>query len=129
MSGRLGRTNAGQFLAALPLVLRSAWSKRCAELLSPKGRLVCLEFPRDKPASAGGPPWALPSKIYMAHLSRPGEALPYSEEGGLLEDELGPSSRNGLQRIEYFKSKRTLESGYNTDGEIADWVSVWARPV
>jgi hypothetical protein len=61
----------------------------------------------------------------MAHLQRPGEDVPYGEEGDLLEDKLGPPSKDGLQRIEHFMPKRTLESGYSNEGEIMDRVSVW----
>lgn len=89
---------------------------------------MCLEFPTYKPPSTGGPPWALPPKIYMAHLPRPGEELPYGEDGSLLEDKLGPPSKNALQRIEHFQPKRTHEIGYNAEGEVTDRVGVWAWP-
>ena len=108
--------------------MRPAWSKRYQELLSPEGRLVCLEFPTYKPPSTGGPPWALPPKIYMAHLPRPGQELPYGEDGSLLEEKLGEPSKDGLQRIEHFQPKRTHEIGYNEQGEVTDWIGVWAHP-
>ncbi|ESZ92363.1 hypothetical protein SBOR_7247 [Sclerotinia borealis F-4128] len=116
------------FGCALPPVLRPAWSKRYHELLSPEGRLICLEFPTTKSPSLGGPPWAMPPRIYEGHLSRPGEVLPYTEEGCELEvEKLGPSHQNGLQRIAHFHPKRTNEGGYGEDGTINDFISVWSH--
>lgn len=120
--------NRFQFLSALPPSMRPAWSKRFVELLAPEGRVVCLEFPTYKPPSTGGPPWALPPKIYMAHLPRPGENLPYAEDGELLESELGPPSKQGLQRLAHLKPKRTHQIGYSDDGKVTDWISVWSQP-
>jgi hypothetical protein len=117
-----------QFLSALPPSLRPAWSKRYSELLSAGGRLVCLEFPTYKEPSTGGPPWALPPKIYLAHLPRPGDELPYGDDGSLLEDKLEAPSGKGLQRIEHFTPKRTHGIGYNAQGEVTDRVGVWAHP-
>lgn len=88
--------------------------------------MVCLEFPTYKPPSTGGPPWALPPKIYMAHLSRPGRELPYAEDGELLESELGEPSKDGLHRLVHFQPKRTHQIGYSEDGKVTDWISVWA---
>lgn len=108
--------------------MRSAWSRRFNELLAPEGRLICLEFPTYKPASTGGPPWALPPKIYMAHLPRPGEELSYGEDGELLEEKIGEPSRNGLVRIAHWQPERTHEIGYDADGKVTDWISAWAHP-
>ncbi|KUJ11960.1 S-adenosyl-L-methionine-dependent methyltransferase [Mollisia scopiformis] len=116
------------FLSALPPVMRPAWSKRFNELLAPEGRVICLEFPTYKPASTGGPPWALPPKVYLAHLPRPGEDLTYGEDGELLEEKLGPPSKSGLVRIAHFQPERTHEIGYNAEGKVTDWISVWAHP-
>jgi hypothetical protein len=95
------------------------------QLLSPEGRLVCVEFPTYKPPSTGGPPWALPPKIYTAHLPRPGQELPYDEEGNLLEDKLGEPTEDGLARIAHFQPKRTHQIGIGADGKVTDWVGVW----
>jgi hypothetical protein len=108
--------------------MRPAWSKRFRELLAPEGRAVCVEFPTYKPPSTGGPPWALPPKIYMAHLQRPGEELPYAEDGELEESKLGEPSKTGLQRIAHFQPKRTHEIGYNAEGKVTDWIGVWTHP-
>ncbi|KAF4636924.1 hypothetical protein G7Y89_g1150 [Cudoniella acicularis] len=115
------------FLCALPPAMRPAWSKRQTQLLAPEGRLVCLEFPTYKPPSTGGPPWALPPKIYMAHLSRPGEKIPYGEDGSLQESELGEPSEDGLVRIAHFQPTRTHQIGYSDEGKVTDWVSVWSH--
>jgi hypothetical protein len=109
--------------------MRPAWAKRFVELLSPEGSVVCVEFPTYKPHSTGGPPWALPPKVYLAHLSRPGEDLPYGEgDEGLLEAEMGEPSKTGLQRKLHFQPKRTHEIGYSAEGKVTDWVSIWCHP-
>lgn len=107
--------------------MRPAWSKRFNELLSPTGRVVCVEFPTYKPPSTGGPPWALPPKVYLAHLPRPGQELLYDEDGNLQENKLGEPSNDGLKRMAHFQPKWTHEIGYNEAGEVTDWVSVWAH--
>ncbi|KAG4417696.1 hypothetical protein IFR04_009135 [Cadophora malorum] len=116
------------FLCALPPVMRPAWSKRFVDLLAPEGRVVCVEFPTYKPPSTGGPPWALPPKVYLAHLMRPGVELPYAEDGELLEMKLEEPSKNGLKRIAHFQPERTHQIGYDAEGKVTDWVSVWAHP-
>ena len=63
----------------------------------------------------------------MGHLPRPGQDLPYGEDGGLLDEKLGEPNKNGLQRIDHFQPKRTHEIGYNAEGKVTDWVSVWTH--
>ncbi|KAH7356592.1 thiol methyltransferase-like protein [Rhexocercosporidium sp. MPI-PUGE-AT-0058] len=116
------------FLSALPPVMRPAWSERFVDLLAPEGRVVCVEFPTYKPPSTGGPPFALPPKVYLAHLTRPGEELPYAEDGELLESKLGEPSKSGLVRVAHFQPERTHQIGYDADGKVTDWVSVWRHP-
>jgi len=116
-----------QFLCALPPSLRPAWSKRMAELLSPGGRLVCLEFPTYKEPSAGGPPFAMPSKLYRALLSRPGEVISYDQNGEFVEEQIGGNSGKGLQQIAHFQPRRTHPAGLK-DGEVTDRIGVWAHP-
>lgn len=108
--------------------MRPAWSRRQNELLAPEGRLVCVEFPTYKPPSTSGPPWALPPKVYMAHLPRPGQEVPYAEDGELLDAKLGEPSKNGLVRVEHFQPTRTHQIGYNVEGKVTDWIGVWAHP-
>lgn len=86
-----------------------------------------MEFPTYKPHSTGGPPWALPPKVYEAHLPRPGVDLLYDDEAGLLEERIGPRSKNGLQRIAHFQPPRTHEIGYDENGKMTDWVGVWSH--
>ena len=117
-----------KFLCALPPLMRPKWSKRYNELLSPTGRLVCLEFPTYKDPSTGGPPWALPPKIYQAHLPRPGQELPYSENGELEESKVGEPNMYGLTQIAHFQPKRTHAIGVDAEGNITDWVGVWVHP-
>ena len=117
-----------KFFCALPPALKPAWSKRYSDILAEDGRLVCLEFPTYKASNLGGPPWSSPPEVYMAYLPRPGEQLIWDEESGVLMDKIGPASKNGLQRIEHFKPKRTHEAGYDEQGNVTDWVGIWAQP-
>lgn len=107
--------------------MRPAWAKRESDLLAPGGRLVCLEFPTYKPPSSGGPPWALPPRIYEAHLPRPGQELAYGEDGELLEDKLGEPCKNGIERIAHFQPAKTHPIGYNAEGKVTDWIGVWSH--
>lgn len=116
-----------QFLCALPPSLRPAWAKRQSELLSPMGRLICLEFPSTKPLSTGGPPHALPPRVYEGHLRRPGQELLYDAEGHLLQANLGPELESGLVRLEHFHPKRTHSVGVGKDGNVEDWIGVWGH--
>ena len=94
-----------------------------AELLNPSqtSRLICVEFPTYKDPATGGPPYGLPSEVYMAHLTRPGEELIY-EEGLPRKDDYSERNSRGLQRIGHWQPERTHPIGKGTD-----WVSVW-RP-
>lgn len=44
------------FLCALPPALRPKWATRMSTLLSPTGRLICMEYPLGKDPKTGGPP-------------------------------------------------------------------------
>jgi len=59
---------------------------------------------------------------------RPGVELPYAEDGELLEMKLEEPSKNGLKRIAHFQPERTHQIGYDAEGKVTDWVSVWAHP-
>ncbi|KAI1003051.1 hypothetical protein K3495_g5153 [Podosphaera aphanis] len=115
------------FLSALPPFMRPAWSSRMLNLLANDGRIICVEFPTYKPHSTGGPPWALPPKVYEAHLSRPGIDLEYSETEGLIEDKLREPSVDRLCQISHFQPTRTHSIGYDPDGNVTDWIGVWAH--
>ncbi|ETS82188.1 hypothetical protein PFICI_07190 [Pestalotiopsis fici W106-1] len=113
------------FFSALPPSVRPRWAKRMAELLAPGGRLVCLEFPRTKPSSEAGPPWATPSHAYVAYLGRPGEEPATDEHGGVLEDQVVEQpEKGGLRRILYQAPPRTHPAGVK-EGQTIDRVSVW----
>ncbi|KHJ34718.1 putative thiol methyltransferase [Erysiphe necator] len=114
------------FLCALPPDMRSKWSKRMTELLSPDGRLVCIEFPTYKPHSTGGPPWGLSPEIYEAHLRRPGKELKY-DESGLVKDTLGEPYSRSLHRIAHFQPQRTHSIGYDINEKVTDWIGIWAH--
>lgn len=109
-----------KFLSALPPSLRPAWALQMSKLLSPNGRLVCLEFPTYKDPALGGPPWALPPPVYEGHLGRPGQELPYDEKGAIVPDRENLVVKGGLERVEHFMPERTFEVGKGTDH-----ISVW----
>ncbi|GJC98138.1 thiopurine S-Methyltransferase [Colletotrichum higginsianum] len=119
------------FLCALPPTARSSWATRMATLLSPRGRLVCLEFPSGKPLSQPGPPWGLTPEIYLALLSRPGEPLEFSSstQAGDAADVVvvPPFREDGLRRLELVKPTRTHRAGMNEDGTVRDWIHVWSH--
>ncbi|KAL9086638.1 MAG: hypothetical protein Q9159_004047 [Coniocarpon cinnabarinum] len=107
------------FLSALPPSTRPAWASRMSKLLKSGGRLVCLEFPTYKEPESGGPPFALPPEVYVAHLSNPGEQIPY--RSGLPErSESHKLNKDSLRRIAHWRAKRTHEIGQGTDN-----VSIW----
>lgn len=97
------------------------------ELLAPGGKLVCLEWPLHKKADTGGPPWGLTDEVYVAHLSRPGEDVPYGEDGRPVVEEGSAVEGKGLKRVERVKPKRTHEAGYDGEGNVIDFISVWSH--
>lgn len=109
-----------QFLSALPPSVRPKWAATYARLLAPGGRLICSEFPTQKPLNSGGPPWALPEEVYLAHLQHPGVELPYDAQCRVRFDPTLPPARNGLQRVARWQPART-----HTAGQGTDWISVW----
>jgi hypothetical protein len=101
-----------------------------AELLNPEdGRLVCLEWPLAKDPSTGGPPWGLSAEVYLAHLGRPGEEVKYGEDGKLVEEKEtnNAGSPGGLRRLARVKPARTHKAGYDAEGKVTDFISVWGR--
>lgn len=100
--------------------MRPAWAKRMSELLSPDGRLICLEFPLYKEPSLGGPPFALRDETYVQHLNHPGEAIEYDQNGFVVPKD--GHSEISLQRMERWLPKRTHKAGEGTDH-----ISVWSH--
>ncbi|KAK0719538.1 S-adenosyl-L-methionine-dependent methyltransferase [Lasiosphaeris hirsuta] len=117
------------FFCALPPEARPKWAKRMSELLNPDGgRLVCLEWPLTKPASTGGPPWGVTVEAYAAHLSHPGEDLTYNENGLVASSVPRTPSPSALEQLGRFKPTRTHEAGCDAEGNVLDFISVWAHP-
>ncbi|CAD0094225.1 unnamed protein product [Aureobasidium vineae] len=104
------------------LIYDYTWAARQSSLLSPTGRLICLEFPTYKPPSTGGPPWALRPETYLAHLSQPGKEVEYDKEGFAVWKEGETPGNGALERIAHWKPERTHKIGEGTDN-----VSVWKR--
>ncbi|OJJ87926.1 uncharacterized protein ASPGLDRAFT_164579 [Aspergillus glaucus CBS 516.65] len=102
------------FLCALPPVLRSRWASRMADLLTPGGMLICLEFPLYKDPKLPGPPWGLKG-VHWNLLAEGGD--------GIIEDEVHQGPQGGsFTRMMYIKPERSYESGKGTD-----MVSVYIR--
>ncbi|KAF2435499.1 S-adenosyl-L-methionine-dependent methyltransferase [Tothia fuscella] len=107
------------FLCALEPSFRPKWSHQMSRLLSPTGKLICLEFPTYKDPSTGGPPFALPPQVYEMLLPYPGEALKYGKDGHVVVEER-QLNKKGLKRIAHWQPERTHEVGKGTD-----WIGVW----
>ncbi|KAI1756373.1 S-adenosyl-L-methionine-dependent methyltransferase [Xylaria castorea] len=114
------------FFCALPPLMRPAWASKMKSLLSPGGRLVCLEFPSEKKSNEPGPPWAAPPTEYLGYLSNPGSQPQTDEHGGVIAEQTEPPVPGGLKRLLHMKPERTHESG-TKDGRVQDYVSVWAH--
>lgn len=91
-----------------------------AEILGPDGCLICVEFPSTKDPKLGGPPYALPPRVYLQHLDHPGETLPYGEDGHVLENNNLSANPSALRRVAHWQPERTHEIGKGQD-----WVSIW----
>ncbi|RMD41562.1 hypothetical protein DV735_g3560, partial [Chaetothyriales sp. CBS 134920] len=115
------------FFCAMKPAMRPAWAQRMSELLaeSPSARLVCLEFPSQKPPSAGGPPHASPSEAYLEHLSHPGEEVAYDEAGKVKPNPLAAPNPAALERIGHWHPADTHPMGKDESGNVQDYISVW----
>ncbi|KAK4946028.1 hypothetical protein LTR10_014830 [Elasticomyces elasticus] len=115
------------FFCAMQLPMRPAWAKRMSQLLrpDPQANLICLEFPTNKPAQAGGPPFASPPKAYLEHLSHPGEEVKYDAEGNVRMNPLAPSSPGALERVGHWQPADTHKVGKDAEDKVQDWISVW----
>ena len=98
-----------------------------SELLSPKGHLVCLEFPSGKALSLQGPPWGLNPEVYEMLLAHPGEDLSYNDDGTVIQTTDDKPKEGALHRISLIKPARTHKAGTNEDGTVKDFISVWSR--
>ncbi|KAK9483539.1 S-adenosyl-L-methionine-dependent methyltransferase [Lipomyces starkeyi] len=109
------------FLCALPPSMRAAWARRMAELLTPGGLLVCLEFPLYKDPALPGPPWGLRG-VHWDILACGGNGLTAdlinAEEQ---KTDAGPG-RGQFRRILYVQPSNSYEVGRGTD-----MLSVWEK--
>ena len=115
-----------QFFCAMNPKMRPAWAQRMSELLadSSQANLICLEFPTDKPASSGGPPFGSPSKAYLMHLCQPGNEVPY-QNGEPKFDANWESGPGALERVGYWHPADTHQVGKDETGNVKDYISVW----
>lgn len=116
-----------QFFCAMNPSFRPAWAQRMSTLLAqnPQANLVCLEFPTNKPADAGGPPFSSPPKAYMEHLSHPGKDIPYNENGEVRLRPLAESSPGALERIGHWHPADTHAIGKTAEGKVNDYIAIW----
>ena len=98
-----------------------------ADLVPPKGRLVCLEFPTGKRLSEPGPPWGLNPEVYEALLSAPGEEISYNTDGTVVHKPSSKPCQGELHRLSIIKPTRTHRAGTAEDGSVMDFISVWTR--
>ncbi|KAK5081279.1 hypothetical protein LTR05_008073 [Lithohypha guttulata] len=115
------------FFCAMHPSMRPAWAKRMPTLLAsdPQANLICLEFPTNKPAESGGPPFSSPPKAYMEHLSHPGENVPYNDKGEVRVQPLAESGPGALERVGHWQPANTHQIGKDAEGKVNDNISVW----
>lgn len=97
------------------------------QLLTPRGFLICLEYPSGKPLSERGPPWGLWPEVYEELLSAPGHTVEYNDDGTVVFRPCSKPSSDALHRICLVKPTRTHKAGTNDDGSVRDFISVWSR--
>jgi methyl halide transferase len=93
-----------------------------SDLLVKTGTLVCLEFPSYKDPLIQGPPWGVREDVYVQHLSNPGEAVEYGEDGFIIAHQTQRHSNAGLVRKARWMPERTHDVGKGTD-----FISLWAH--
>lgn len=99
-----------KFLCALHPSMRPKWASRMADLLSPTGMLVCLEFPLYKSPTLPGPPWGL-NGVYWNLLVEGGTGI-VSENGDGVSD---GQTEGQFLRLLHIKPARSYENGRGTD--------------
>ncbi|KAI0146201.1 S-adenosyl-L-methionine-dependent methyltransferase [Xylariaceae sp. FL1272] len=114
------------FFCALHPSMRAAWASVMKSLLNPGGRLVCLEFPTDKPHNAPGPPWPSNPTEYQAYLMFPGTEPLRDEQGKIPLSYVHQSAAASFMRMYHWKPERTHAAG-TKDGRVQDFISVWAH--
>lgn len=107
--------NRIQFLCALLPSMRHEWAQRMSQLLSPTGKLICLEFPMWKPLTAPGPPWGL-NGVHWNILAEGGTGV--VDDAGSLGKPNGEAG--ACERVVYWKPPMSFEQ---SRGE--DMISVW----
>ncbi|KAH7325963.1 S-adenosyl-L-methionine-dependent methyltransferase [Stachybotrys elegans] len=115
------------FLCALPLDVRPRWAKRMSELITPTGRLICLEYPSGRPLTELGPAWGVWPEVYEALLSAPGDPVEYNQDGTPIGTPSPKPRDDALHRLSLIKPRRTHKAGTNEDGSVRDFISVWSR--
>ncbi|RMZ87846.1 hypothetical protein DV736_g4924, partial [Chaetothyriales sp. CBS 134916] len=115
------------FFCAMDPSMRPAWAQRMSDLLmdSVSARLICLEFPTQKPPSTLGPPYASPPEAYIEHLSHPGQQVPYDKAGNVRHKPLAKLSPTALERVGHWHPADTHALGKDEAGNVQDYVSVW----
>ncbi|KAI5307170.1 hypothetical protein KEM56_003586 [Ascosphaera pollenicola] len=110
------------FFCALDPTFRPKWALRMSQLLNaqPEGRLICLEWPRDKDPNAGGPPFASPTTAYIAHLSRPGKQVSYDD----LKEGCEPG---GFERLAHFRPRMSFKKTTDETGQVEEMVAIWQK--
>jgi hypothetical protein len=98
--------------------MRRSWADRMADLLTPGGLLISLEFPLWKDIKLPGPPWGLKG-VYWDLLACGGNGL---IDDGREEKSLPSSECVQFVRELYIKPARTYKQGR---GE--DMLSLWRR--
>lgn len=102
--------------------IRPEWALRMSTLLAPDGHLICLEFPLYKEPSTGGPPHGLREEVYVEHLKRPGDNIPYDKDGFVVPEAAASPNSHALTRLARWKPERTHKIGEGTDH-----MSIWTH--
>lgn len=61
----------------------------------------------------------------MAHLSHPGQQMPYDEQGHVQGNVLDGATKDALVRVAHWQPKRTHEVGKDENGNVRDFVAIW----
>ncbi|THC96385.1 hypothetical protein EYZ11_004156 [Aspergillus tanneri] len=107
-----------RFFCALNPSMRPQWALRYAQLLapSPRGNLICLEYPRNKDPLLPGSPWGVSSEAYWEHLTHPGETIPYDDHGRCASDPSRKPGERRFERVAYWQPARTHDIGIDEMG-------------